>query len=91
MDPKMDSGCVESEEDLEELYDISRPLLPEEVLGVIDQLICLEVSKFSENAIPGAVLTAMTDGLASRVSALADGFHQRLRGSTFYARPYEYT
>ena len=46
MDPKMDSGCVESEEDLEELYDVSRTLLPEEVLGIIDQLLCHEVSSF---------------------------------------------
>lgn len=44
MDPKMDSGCVKSEEELEELYDVSQPLLPEEVLGIIDQLLCLEVT-----------------------------------------------
>ncbi|CAM1504209.1 Fc.00g018000.m01.CDS01 [Cosmosporella sp. VM-42] len=44
MDPKMDSGCVESEEDLEELYDVSRVLLPEEVLGIIDQLLCHEMA-----------------------------------------------
>jgi hypothetical protein len=44
MDPKMDSGCVESAEELEELYDVARPLLPEEVLGIIDQLLCHEVS-----------------------------------------------
>lgn len=42
MDPKMDSGCVEPE-DLEELYDVSRPLSMEEVLGIIDQLLCHEV------------------------------------------------
>lgn len=44
MDPKMDSGCVESPDDLEELYDVTQPLLPEEVLGIIDQLLCHEVS-----------------------------------------------
>jgi hypothetical protein len=44
MDPKMDSGCVESADELEELYDVTRPLLPEEVLGIIDQLLCHEVS-----------------------------------------------
>ena len=43
MDPKMDSGCVESEEDLEETYDAARPLLPEEVVGIMDQLLSLEV------------------------------------------------
>ncbi|KAM0196808.1 hypothetical protein ACHAPA_007335 [Fusarium lateritium] len=44
MDPKMDSGCVESPDDLEELYDVTRPLLPEEVLGIIDQLLCHEMA-----------------------------------------------
>ncbi|KAF4340483.1 MAK10 glucose-repressible [Fusarium beomiforme] len=44
MDPKMDSGCVESPEELEELYDVTRPLLPEEVLGIIDQLLCHEMA-----------------------------------------------
>jgi hypothetical protein len=43
MDPKMDSGCVAPGEDFEELYDVSRPLLPEEILGIIDELLCLEV------------------------------------------------
>lgn len=43
MDPKMDSGCVESTDELDELYDVNRPLLPEEVLGIIDQLLCHEV------------------------------------------------
>ncbi|KAH6900172.1 Mak10 subunit, NatC N-terminal acetyltransferase-domain-containing protein [Thelonectria olida] len=44
MDPKMDSGCVQSEEDLEESYDVSRPLTPEEVIGIIDQLLCHEMA-----------------------------------------------
>ena len=43
MDPKMDSGCVAAGEDLEVLYDVTQHLLPEEALGVIDQLICHEV------------------------------------------------
>lgn len=48
MDPKMDSGCVAPGEEFEELYDVSRSLLPEEVLGIIDQLLCHEVSLPSE-------------------------------------------
>ncbi|OAA43854.1 Mak10 subunit, NatC N(alpha)-terminal acetyltransferase [Metarhizium rileyi] len=44
MDPKMDSGCVQPGEEFEVLYDVSRPLLPEEVLGVMDQLMCHEMS-----------------------------------------------
>ncbi|UKZ80464.1 hypothetical protein TrVFT333_008225 [Trichoderma virens FT-333] len=44
MDPKMDSGCSTTDAEVEHLYDVSRPLLPEEVLGIIDQLLCHEMS-----------------------------------------------
>ncbi|KAL6867968.1 Mak10 subunit, NatC N-terminal acetyltransferase domain-containing protein [Trichoderma novae-zelandiae] len=44
MDPKMDSGCAAAEAEVEPPYDVSRPLLPEEVLGIIDQLLCHEMS-----------------------------------------------
>lgn len=44
MDPKMDSGCLAPGETLDEDYDVTRPLLPQEVIGIIDQLLCLEVS-----------------------------------------------
>ncbi|OAA59319.1 Mak10 subunit, NatC N(alpha)-terminal acetyltransferase [Cordyceps fumosorosea ARSEF 2679] len=44
MDPKMDSGCVAPGEKFEEEYDVSRKLLPEEVIGIIDELICHEIS-----------------------------------------------
>ncbi|KAK5660650.1 hypothetical protein OQA88_12014 [Cercophora sp. LCS_1] len=44
MDPKMDSGCLAPGESLDEDYDVSRPLLPSEVLGIIDQLLCLEMA-----------------------------------------------
>jgi len=44
MDPKMDSGCLAPGESLDEDYDVTRPLQAEEVLGIIDQLLCHEVS-----------------------------------------------
>lgn len=40
----MDSGCLASAESLDEQYDLNRPLLPTEVLGIIDQLLSHEVS-----------------------------------------------
>lgn len=43
MDPKMDSGCVPAEELADNGQQITRCLLPSEVLGIIDQLLCLEV------------------------------------------------
>ncbi|KAL2041684.1 hypothetical protein N7G274_005468 [Stereocaulon virgatum] len=44
MDPKMDSGFLLPGETLEDNYDILRELLPEEVLGIVDQMLCYEVS-----------------------------------------------
>ncbi|KAI1341668.1 Mak10-domain-containing protein [Xylariaceae sp. FL0016] len=44
MDPKMDSGVLAERESLDEEYDVSRDLLPEEILGIIDQLLCLEMA-----------------------------------------------
>ncbi|KUI57998.1 N-alpha-acetyltransferase 35, NatC auxiliary subunit [Cytospora mali] len=44
MDPKMDSGCLAPGESLDEDYDVTRPLLPQEVLGIMDQLLCHEVA-----------------------------------------------
>lgn len=46
MDPKMDSGFLAPGETLDDEYDVSRPLLPEEVIGIIDQLLCHEVRAF---------------------------------------------
>ncbi|KAI0397142.1 Mak10-domain-containing protein [Xylariaceae sp. FL0594] len=44
MDRKMDSGVLEEGESLDEEYDVARPLLPEEILGIIDQLLCHEMA-----------------------------------------------
>jgi len=44
MDPKMDSGFLTSGESVEHDYDVLRELLPEEVIGIMDQLLCFEVS-----------------------------------------------
>ncbi|KAI2615163.1 Mak10-domain-containing protein [Hypoxylon sp. NC1633] len=44
MDSKMDSGVLAEGESLDEEYDVSRDLLPEEILGIMDQLLCLEMA-----------------------------------------------
>lgn len=41
----MDSGYLKPGETMEDDYDFSQPLLPEEVIGIIDQLLCHEVRK----------------------------------------------
>ena len=40
----MDSGFLAEGESLEDEYDVSQPLLPEEVLGLMDQILCHEVN-----------------------------------------------
>lgn len=44
MDRKMDSGYLEPGETMEDEYDFTEALLPEEIIGIIDQLLCHEVS-----------------------------------------------
>lgn len=39
----MDSGYLVPGEMLNDNYDVLRPLLPGEVIGIMDQLICFEV------------------------------------------------
>ncbi|KAF2652823.1 Mak10-domain-containing protein [Lophiostoma macrostomum CBS 122681] len=44
MDPKMDSGFLQPGETLEDEYDTLAPLLPEEVIGIMDQLLSHEMA-----------------------------------------------
>ncbi|KAF1844838.1 Mak10-domain-containing protein [Cucurbitaria berberidis CBS 394.84] len=44
MDPKMDSGFLQPGETLEDDYDCLTPLLPEELIGIMDQLLCYEMA-----------------------------------------------
>lgn len=39
----MDSGYLEEGETMQDDYDFSKALLPEEIIGIIDQLLCHEV------------------------------------------------
>lgn len=39
----MDSGFLEPGETMEDEYEFSQALLPEEIIGIIDQLLCHEV------------------------------------------------
>jgi N-alpha-acetyltransferase 35, NatC auxiliary subunit len=44
MDPKMDSGFLAQGEAIEDDYNVSQSLLPEQVLGVMDALLSVEVA-----------------------------------------------
>ncbi len=48
MDPKMDTGYLAEGESMDDDYDVGKALLPEEVLGIIDQILCLEVCFYFE-------------------------------------------
>ena len=45
MDPKMDSGFLMPGERLNDNYDVLQDLLPEQVVGIMDQLLCYEVGR----------------------------------------------
>lgn len=47
MDSKMDSGHLEPGETLEDEYDVLRDLLPGEVIGIMDQILCHEVGRLA--------------------------------------------
>ncbi|KAH0537157.1 hypothetical protein FGG08_006027 [Glutinoglossum americanum] len=42
MDPKMDNGYLAPGESLENEYDVTKALLPPEIIGIMDQLLCRE-------------------------------------------------
>lgn len=44
MDSKMDSGFLKPGETLEDEYDTLASLLPEEIVGIMDQLLCYEMA-----------------------------------------------
>lgn len=44
MDPKMDAGYLEEGETLDSNYDVSRNLMPEEILWIMDHLLCYQMA-----------------------------------------------
>lgn len=72
----MDSGCVDPGEEFDETYDVSRSLAPEEVVGIIDQLICHEVSHLDSLSLQH--LLTLSDGMASWLSLVTNRAHERL-------------
>lgn len=53
MDPKMDSGYLAKGETLDDDYDVLRDLLPEEVIGIMDQMLCYEVYSYGGSNVHG--------------------------------------
>ncbi|RDW71406.1 putative MAK10 [Coleophoma cylindrospora] len=59
MDPKMDSGFLEPGETMEDNYDYSAVLLPEEVLGIIDQLLSHEMAWHMGHPLSQTIFTSL--------------------------------
>ncbi|KAL4878944.1 Mak10 subunit, NatC N-terminal acetyltransferase-domain-containing protein [Aspergillus karnatakaensis] len=62
MDPKMDSGYLapdESGQSLEDDYDVLRELTPEEVIWVMDELLCHEVAWYMGHPLSQTLFTSL--------------------------------
>lgn len=78
MDPKMDSGYLRPGETMEDNYDYGQALLPEEIIGIIDQLLCHEVCALLQPYnIQKFILTGI-DGLAYGTSPWPDSLHKSI-------------
>src|ERR1700734_1489956 len=76
LDPKMDQGFGE---DVEDEYDVSRPLLPVEVIGIMDQILFLEVCQNWNIKYDVALSRYIPSGwLASRLLPVANVVHVNL-------------
>jgi N-alpha-acetyltransferase 35, NatC auxiliary subunit len=53
MDSKLDSGHLQPGETLEDEYNVLRSLLPEEIIGIMDQILCHEVGSLDSSYLSG--------------------------------------
>lgn len=86
MDSKMDSGYLgpgqTDVQALEDDYDTTRELAPEQVIGIMDELLCHEVGGTFPESDEYPLMwrytetnRAMADGMAYGTSTLANTFH----------------
>ncbi|KAI0518480.1 Mak10 subunit, NatC N-terminal acetyltransferase-domain-containing protein [Xylaria bambusicola] len=59
MDRKMDSGILDEDESLDEEYDVTSSVLPQEILGIIDELLCLEMAWHLGYPLSQTILTSV--------------------------------
>ncbi|KAE8441549.1 hypothetical protein EG329_004857 [Mollisiaceae sp. DMI_Dod_QoI] len=59
MDRKMDSGCLEPGETMEDEYEFGQTLLPEEIIGIIDQLLCHEMAWHIGHPLAQTIFTSL--------------------------------
>ncbi|PVH94583.1 Mak10-domain-containing protein [Periconia macrospinosa] len=59
MDPQMDSGFLQPGETLEDDYDPLTPILPEELIGIMDQLLCYEMAWHTGSPLSQTLFTSI--------------------------------
>ncbi|KAG4435336.1 hypothetical protein IFR05_009190 [Cadophora sp. M221] len=59
MDRKMDSGYLEPGETMEDEFDFGQDLLPEEIIGIIDQLLCHEMAWHMGHPLAQTIFTSL--------------------------------
>ncbi|KAJ3555554.1 hypothetical protein NPX13_g10334 [Xylaria arbuscula] len=80
-DKKMDSGIPDEGESLEEEYDVTGPSAAEEILGIIDELLCLEMAWHLGYPLSQTVLTSV------HVDALMNPEPKRIDDVDFTSEP----
>lgn len=75
MDPKMDTGFLQPGETMEDEYDVGRNIAPEECLGVMDQILCLEVKELGLNYYIYAN-SCLLDGMAYRTPVIPNAIYK---------------
>lgn len=73
MDPKMDAGFLAEGETLDESFDASRSLLPEEIVWIMDQLLCYQMAWHQGYALPQNIFGSLhIDALLSNKRDIGD-------------------
>ncbi|KAI5787129.1 Mak10 subunit, NatC N-terminal acetyltransferase-domain-containing protein [Geopyxis carbonaria] len=88
MDPKMDSGLLEPEY---ESFDALKPRLPEEIIGIMDHLLCHEMAWHMGHALSQTLYTCLyIDKLLSTYPRkLEDATFGKLKGNAEYTEAQE--
>ena len=80
MDPKMDSGHLAPGETLDDDFNVLEVLLPEEIVGIMDQMLCYEVrhvifTKHVSKTTCLMLIVGSIDGVADGISTFSNAIH----------------
>ena len=78
MDPKMDTGFLQPGETFEDKYDVTRGLLPEGCLWIMDQILGLEVSFSKAERTKLHAKYCVTDGVAHGTPVIPNSVYEHV-------------